>query len=94
MSKGKNMGTSPISHPILKVFFLLLVPYLLLNFSCKESPVKKMPKAVNGILNLTDWDFENDGIVQLNGEWEFYREQLLIPDGFAVPDIPQKTGSR
>ncbi len=30
-----------------------------------------------GFLDLSSWDFEEDGLVNLNGPWEFYWEQLL-----------------
>jgi signal transduction histidine kinase len=41
------------------------------------------PKAVDGRLDLTGWNFERDGIVPLDGEWEFYPDRLLAPEDFA-----------
>ena len=41
-----------------------------------------MPKAQKGVLNCTDWDFEKDGYVNLEGEWEFYWQQLISPEDF------------
>jgi signal transduction histidine kinase len=61
---------------------LILVTALLLTGSWKREPVKKSPQAVNGVLDLTDWDFAKDGPVGLNGEWEFYWGQLLTPADF------------
>lgn len=43
------------------------------------------PDASQGRLDLSKWDFTQDGTVQLTGEWEFYRSQLLIPDDFHSP---------
>lgn len=40
------------------------------------------PNASQGRLNLSSWDFARDGSVQLTGEWEFYRSQLLTPEDF------------
>ncbi|MDP5275287.1 ATP-binding protein [Chengkuizengella axinellae] len=40
------------------------------------------PTAEQGILDLSQWDFEEDGLVGLNGDWEFYEDQLLSPDDF------------
>ncbi len=37
------------------------------------------PKAINGIIDLSLTDFENEGIINLSGEWEFYWNQLIIP---------------
>ncbi|MBU3915981.1 sensor histidine kinase, partial [bacterium] len=31
-------------------------------------------------LDLRDWDLTNDGILNISGEWEFYWNQLLIPE--------------
>lgn len=50
-----------------------------------------MPKASNGSLNLTKWDFATDGIILLDGEWEFYWQQLLTPDDFSVTPFSLKT---
>ncbi|ARE86043.1 Sensor histidine kinase YpdA [Clostridium formicaceticum] len=38
------------------------------------------PKAVNGVLDLSQWSFEEKGPVELDGEWEFYWEQLLMTE--------------
>ena len=43
---------------------------------------KQQPIAHNGVLDLSKWDFEKDGPVQLNGEWEFYWDQLLTFEDF------------
>ena len=32
---------------------------------------------MNGALDLTGWDFGNDGIISLNGQWEFYWDKFL-----------------
>jgi two-component system sensor histidine kinase ChiS len=46
-----------------------------------------MPKAEKGILDLSNWDFEKDGIVALNGNWEFYWEKYLEPKDFTQPNL-------
>jgi PAS domain S-box-containing protein len=50
------------------------------------------PKAVKGELDLTDWDFERDGPVDLTGEYEFYWGQHFEPFEFSKAPPPQKTG--
>ncbi|GAB6928142.1 ATP-binding protein [Paenibacillus sp. JCM 10914] len=40
----------------------------------------EQPQAVQGRLDLKEWDFSQDGAVELNGEWEFYRGQLLTSE--------------
>lgn len=40
----------------------------------------KEPVAEAGVLDLSSWDLEADGTVQLKGEWEFYWHRLLTAD--------------
>jgi len=47
--------------------------------SCQPSQTMKPPQAINGLLNLQDWDFETRGLVSLSGEWAFYWQELLRP---------------
>lgn len=42
------------------------------------------PVAVEGVLDLRQWDFAADGPVALNGQWEFFWNELLNPS--APPD--------
>ncbi|WP_435923477.1 hybrid sensor histidine kinase/response regulator [Paenibacillus sp. DYY-L-2] len=35
------------------------------------------PKVQQGVIDLTGWDFTNDGPVKLQGSWQFYWNQLL-----------------
>jgi two-component system LytT family sensor kinase len=39
------------------------------------------PKVIQGELDLRDsaWDLEQDGIIALNGDWEFFWQKLLTP---------------
>ncbi len=71
-------------------FLIVLVFCLLLFPGCvdKTSP----PSAANGIIDLSQWDFEKNGIVRLNGQWEFYWKRLLTPEDFNLPDQPAMTG--
>jgi hypothetical protein len=50
------------------------------------------PKAIKGVLDLTDWDFKRDGPVELSGEYAFYWKQLVNPSDFSKPILPRKTG--
>ncbi|OHD64601.1 MAG: hypothetical protein A2176_08955 [Spirochaetes bacterium RBG_13_51_14] len=43
---------------------------------------KSMPLAIRGVMDLSDWNFERDGPVDLSGQWEFYWQQLLRPSDF------------
>ena len=53
--------------------------------SCGGSHASR-PDIKNGFLDLSTWDFEEDGLVDLNGFWEFYWDELLEPGDFDIPD--------
>lgn len=44
------------------------------------------PKAIDGVLDLRDWSFDQDGPVLLNGDWDFRWEQLLATEDMAGVD--------
>lgn len=51
------------------------------------------PRAINGVLDLSDWSFRDNGTVRLDGEWRFYKNEFLNPienqinDGLAYSKI-------
>ncbi|ATW23710.1 ATP-binding protein [Candidatus Formimonas warabiya] len=51
----------------------------------------KGPQAVNGTLDLTNWDRDKDGPVKLHGAWEFYFGKLLTPADFKNQQPDGKT---
>lgn len=61
---------------VLISFWILL---LTVPVPARASPGENA-KAVEGVLNLEDWDFTRQGTVFLNGEWEFYWNKLYDPD--------------
>lgn len=60
---------------------LKLSVLLLFVSSCGKTPPRP-PLPVNGILDLRQWDFKNQGPVSLNGYWEFYFEDFLTSSQF------------
>lgn len=69
--------------------FCVLVCLPLLSGCSRE---KVPPTAVQGVLDLTAWDFGRDGNVPLRGQWELYWGKLLEPDSFTSGELPEKTG--
>lgn len=65
-------------YNILSIFLLIIV-MLLSGCSVKKD---NLPKAFEGTLDLTNWNFERDGFVKLDGQWELYSGQLLEPKDF------------
>ena len=39
--------------------------------------VQAQPVVNQGLLDLSDWDFERDGTIELNGDWQFYWSEHL-----------------
>ncbi|HSQ84432.1 MAG TPA: hypothetical protein VLM43_06865, partial [Desulfobacterales bacterium] len=78
---------------LLKYILTLTSLFLFLLISCNYKIEEKIPpKAVRGILDLTDWNFKSNGVINLSGEYEFYWKQHIIPQDFDGPNPPQKTG--
>ncbi len=72
--------------------WLILVP--IFAFYLVHQPAQasnKPPKAINGVLDLREWDFAQDGYIELAGEWEFYWQQLIEPEAFKQQAMPQMT---
>jgi len=58
-------------------FFLFILPFLI--FSCK--PLEEKPIIQKGILDLQNYDFREDGVLELKGEWIFYWKKLYDYQG-------------
>ena len=54
------------------IFVLTFIFFSLVAVSaCRNDTITKLaPEAAKGILDLSAWDFEKNGPVQLKGEWE------------------------
>ncbi len=62
---------------------------MFLAVGCSPSPSnKKSPVAVNGVLDLREWNFDKDGTVKLDGEWEFYWNKFI--PAFPSDNIPSR----
>jgi signal transduction histidine kinase len=74
-------GRPPIGRAIVAILILLALA------GCVREG-RTVPVAHHGVLDLTGWDPDRDGPVELNGEWAFYRGKLLDPAALAgtTPD--------
>lgn len=70
-------------------FFALLISFFLSHcgFILSDS---EHSFAKNGTLDLHRHSFENGKIIPLDGEWEFYREELIAPGDFSDPKFISK----
>lgn len=75
---------------LLTVIFLIIIPILwIFNYMHTAS---QHASSQGGVLDLRKWDFQANGAVPLQGEWEFYRDQLLTPESFQTAhSSPGKT---
>ena len=73
------------------IYALIFLFFIFLFFSCSKAPKQEL-KAKSGTIDLTTWNFEKNGIHSLNGEWEFYWNQLHTPDDFKGTNTPNLTG--
>ncbi len=65
---------------ILLIFSISFGLFIGIYSLIKQSPNVLIAK--NGVLDLTTWDFDSQGLANLNGEWEFYEDELLEPSDF------------
>jgi PAS domain S-box-containing protein len=87
------MPQSIIKHNNHLIALLLIIACLIFISACLNDSTRSIsPRAVKGMLDLTDWDFKKDGPVVLSGEYEFYWSQHLHPSDFAKAIAPRKTG--
>ncbi len=56
--------------------FLFLVLSVILS-ACRQYSPEIPPEAIDGVLDLRRWNFESSGIVDLDGGWNFYWNQLI-----------------
>ncbi|MCP4131817.1 MAG: SpoIIE family protein phosphatase [bacterium] len=70
-------------------YFILNI-FILLMMSCSSGfSGKNPPVAKNGVIDLTGWDFEKDGVLTLDGEWIYYKNQFIDPEKIiAGEDLP------
>lgn len=59
------------------LLFLFLIGFFIWN---NQSP--KYPEVKNGVIELSNWNFEKNGNIPLDGQWEFYWQKLLTFDDF------------
>ncbi len=83
-----NMGHQLFRRILLPLFLCLV---LFGNCACDFSR-KNQPRAVRGVLDLTRWNFELNGPVNLAGEYEFYWDRHVAPGDFATAPPPRPSG--
>lgn len=57
---------------------------------CQGTDVKS-PYGKEGVLDLRNWNFEEDGVVKLSGEWDFFWKVFLTYNDFGKLEQPIKS---
>lgn len=76
---------------IILTIFIFAVFFLLLHFEFPKSNSAKQVTAENGIIDLSEWDYKKDESVKLNGDWEFYWNELLTPKQIEEQRLKERT---
>lgn len=69
------------------IFTLLIIFGVLFGLRWAWSvifPTAEHPRAINGVLDMRDWDFERSSTIPLDGQWQFYPNQFV-----SHQDIPR-----
>lgn len=61
--------------------FLLLLTALRVGWMFYYQPIEQ-PAAENGVIDLRDWDFNNNDVVTLDGEWKFIPNEFISASTF------------
>ncbi len=79
-------------HYCRRLVLIFLFCLIGISISTKIEARLNQPFAVDGILDLRNWDFEKQGVIELKGEWDFYWKQLYSFREITHQDPPPKSG--
>ncbi len=75
-----------IRFPILILSLLVLTCSIPKQLQAVTAP--KIPTAEKGVLDLRSWDIEQKGTIRLDGEWQFYHDQLVTTSDIKSRNLP------
>lgn len=79
-------------YRLIIALLIVVVGITFVNNIINKNELKgKAPKVTKGIIDLTDWDFDKNGNVPLDGDWEFYNDKLLEPSDFSKANAETTT---
>jgi len=65
----------------------LVLMLSLVMVGCAADSKREAPVAISGVMDLSDWDFERDGPVELRGEWLFGWQVDALNSGVGMPNL-------
>lgn len=69
-------------NPIKHCWLLFLLLTLFFTGCAVRTANSTIPEAQDGMLDLSDWDFRENGNTRLSGDWAFYPGELISPGNF------------
>ncbi len=73
-------------YRVLAFASMLLLFFLFFFYTTDIGFLHQQPIAEKGVFDLSGWDFEKQGIVELKGEWEFYWKSFIEPGQEQIKD--------
>jgi hypothetical protein len=75
---------------LISFYYAFLICTLSLLAACAQgAQPKETPRAIKGLLDLTQWNFDTDGPVKLSGEWGFYWKKILKAEDVVAEPRPE-----
>lgn len=59
-----------------------MLAVILAQMGCIKNKETAYPAAIKGRIDLSFWDFDSNGSISIDGQWEFYWKSLLTPSDF------------
>ena len=59
--------------------YIIFIIIILFTTYCKNI-TNDIPKAHSGTFDIQNWDFSKDGLLRLDGDWEFYWSSFCIKE--------------
>ena len=89
----KNMDNSAPIFPLKTLLVVIIASLIIISgtSACGRHD-RPQPLASGGVLDLSGWDLEKDGPIDLKGEWAFHWNALIPPGEFLSPDPPRPSG--
>ncbi len=72
-----------INHRQLILIIILIGAFWGLQGCVNSIQSPHLPKAESGVIDLSNWNFEQDGNMNLSGDWEFYWQRLYNPESLS-----------
>ena len=76
----------------IRIQIAITLTVILLTPALQAETIKNHPTAELGVLDLRNWDFKQDGPIDLYGQWRFYWKELLSPNNSLLDNAPEPTG--